>query len=568
MDSTHHILNFTEEQIIEYLKKFRLFEHLSEETLLQLIPLSQIETFSENAVILKEGQENTKVFLLVKGTVGISTHGESILDLRRKGDVFGEMSVISGKASMATVIAHTPVEVFSVHARNIGKYTDGPTANLQANLYRIFAMSLTDKLTITTEKAERFEATSHELQKAKEDLEQHNSTLLAGNERLEELIRTQDLLLAQLGTLHATHLGVIKEILDDFDHHLPTADRNKAHTALEELHQIECILQPVSELYESQQALKKKRVILAEKDKKLKAIAKMALGGTGVILDLAETYEEGKAMIEEQTYDILCADEDFIDLIRAAHDSHPPIDTVFMTSNETSTYINQLKENPFIRNVVSYSEEDKTFTLKDILTTVSKLVTKDIFGLEKYLNWGVEIHESAITGSIERESIISSMEETLKTLGMRHKVISHCSRVAEELLMNTIYDAPVDSEGNSLYNHLSRTVDVELRPEQQGKFRYACDGTMLAISVEDPFGRLDRKTILDYLSHCYSPQNTMINTEKGGAGLGLFEIMETTDLLVINVKPAIKTEVVAIFNVAPHKPKGGKAFSFHYFCDD
>jgi len=52
---------------------------------------------------------------------------------------------------------------------------------------------------------------------------------------------------------------------------------------------------------------------------------------------------------------------------------------------------------------------------------------------------------------------------------------------------------------------------------------------------------------------------------KGGAGQGLFEVIETSDLVVINVKPKVRTEVIAIFNIDPNKPKTPQTTSFHYF---
>jgi len=137
--------------------------------------------------------------------------------------------------------------------------------------------------------------------------------------------------------------------------------------------------------------------------------------------------------------------------------------------------------------------------------------------------------------------------------------------IAEELLMNAIYDAPVDSEGNMLYNHLPRSERVDLKPNEQGVFRYACDGLLVAVSTEDPFGAFDRQTILNYLESCYAGRAGELNEDKGGAGLGLFQIIETSDLVVFNVRSEIKTEVISIINLDPNKSRLEKTTSFHYF---
>jgi len=207
----------------------------------------------------------------------------------------------------------------------------------------------------------------------------------------------------------------------------------------------------------------------------------------------------------------------------------------------------------------------RAFTIKNITTTISKLITQDLFGLEKYLNWGVEVYTAPVVSSDSRRDLITEMEMCFYEQGIRSVLLKKCAMVVEELLMNAIYDAPVDVDNYPLYNHLPRTEPVTLIPAQQGKLRYACDGLLLAVSVEDPFGGLDRQTILDYLESCLEGRTGQLNNKKGGAGRGLFQIMKTADLVVINVKPNIKTEVIAIFNVDTQKAKGNTSRSFHYF---
>ena len=105
-----------------------------------------------------------------------------------------------------------------------------------------------------------------------------------------------------------------------------------------------------------------------------------------------------------------------------------------------------------------------------------------------------------------------------------------------------------------------------MKAEEQGVFRYACDGVLLAVSVEDPFGTFHRETILKYLESNYEGRAGTLQERKGGGGRGLFQIIKTTDLVVFNVKPNIRTEVIAIFNIVPEKSKSGTTTSFHYFC--
>ncbi len=51
---------------------------------------------------------------------------------------------------------------------------------------------------------------------------------------------------------------------------------------------------------------------------------------------------------------------------------------------------------------------------------------------------------------------------------------------------------------------MSRTEDIVLKPEEQGLVRWATDGVILAVSVQDPFGSLKGSTILKYLEKNYA----------------------------------------------------------------
>lgn len=326
------------------------------------------------------------------------------------------------------------------------------------------------------------------------------------------------------------------------------------------------VLDRLSNWYFSEKALESKRVLLAESDRKAQIITKMALGGTGVSLDIAMDMDTGRDCLAERTYDIICVNTEMIDLARLARKKNPSIDMVFLTSDDIKVYLPTLREYPYLSNIVSRGNNDRTFTVRSITTTISKLANRDIFGLEKYMNWGVDVHEELVVGSEDRYRLIEKMETDLAAIGLRRSLLTKCATVAEELLLNAIYDAPHDADGNPKYAH-DRTAKVLLAPSEQALFRYACDGMLVAISVEDPFGRIERDTILDYLEACYlgKPMPSDAIEAKGGAGQGIFMVMEIADLAVFNVRPAVRSEVISLFAVDLQTRKRITTSSFHYF---
>lgn len=320
------------------------------------------------------------------------------------------------------------------------------------------------------------------------------------------------------------------------------------------------------ELHQAQVALDKigsKKVLLVENDRKQLVMAKMAVGATGVQMDVASSLDEGLGFLRQNKYDAVICDDSCVQLLRIAHQEKYGAKLVLMTSKDVAKNLQLMKDMLFIDNVITRSNEDRNFTMRMILTTLTKILNNDVFGLEKYLTWGVEIHSLKVTASSERENLRNQMLGYFQSLGIRKTILERCNTVAEEMLMNAIYDAPTDSHGKSIFNHLSRRTEVVLDTHLQSKLYFACDGIFLAVSVVDPFGALTKKIILDYLESCYTGQAGTLNAGKGGAGRGLHQITENADLTIFNIKQNSKTEVICLFHVEHHMRE--EQPSFHYF---
>lgn len=320
------------------------------------------------------------------------------------------------------------------------------------------------------------------------------------------------------------------------------------------------------ELHEAQHAIVQSgagRVLLVEPDKKQQLPIRMALGGTGVQLDIAHDSQTGFAYLNENKYDIVLAEEACVDVLKEVQDKKLSKFGVLLTSKNVQGNLRILESNRFVENIISREAEDKNATIRYVLTALSKLLNNDLFGVEKYLTWGVEVQARTVSKSSQRETLREDVFNYFKKMGVRNSVLDRVNTVAEEMLMNAIYDAPVDSTGKSLYNHLSRKEEVRLDTHHQSQLFFGSDGVLLAVGVRDPFGGLTKDIVVNYLLTCYSGSPGSLNEGKGGAGRGLHQIIENADLTVFNVKRGIRTEVICLFNVDGQKKEAQP--SFHYF---
>jgi CRP-like cAMP-binding protein len=303
----------------------------------------------------------------------------------------------------------------------------------------------------------------------------------------------------------------------------------------------------------------RKTVLLLEPNKKQQNIIKTAVGSTGVHLLITNTIEEAQAAFNEKPDMILC-DESSSDFLMWANEQKFSGETVLIESPELD--FNKLLSLSFVQNVISRAPEDRAGTVKSLLTTLTKILHNNYFGIEKYLAWGTEVKTKKLTNSKDREPVREEMLSHFRSLGIRGSQLDRVQVACEEMMMNAIYDAPVDIQGVSLFNHLPRTTEIRLTANQQPELRYGCDGNLLAVSIQDPFGALPREVIIKYLQSCYNNQAGVMNTEKGGAGRGLHQILESCDWTIFNIKPGEKTEVIGLFDI-DQKREGLP--QFHYF---
>jgi len=408
---------------------------------------------------------------------------------------------------------------------------------------------------------------TEELELSNSELEEKNVLLSISHRRLEDLIGQKDALLKKVAEINQ---DLLPSLLESLTQLYINQDRTSLQSLSIEAHKIASQLEPVARLHSNNEALKSRNIWLLEPEKQLLLVTKMALGGSRVEIKSFLNPDEFTLALTQEKPDLAVISTDFSNFPQLLHLQYPEVATVLTTKHELSHHIDLLATHPSLCHVIYQDNEERTLTQKNLLVTVTKILSNDIFGLEKYLNWGVDVKEYIITSSHNRSQFLEIVESELSKAGILTSHIRNATLITDEILMNAIYDAPVDRQtGQSKYNHLSRRVMVELEPTEYGKLRFAFDGSTIALSVHDPFGALKRETITRYLKSCFDGHFGKINEHegKGGGGMGLFQIISTADLMITNIKPGERTEIIALLNVAGKTQARKRHGSFHYFVE-
>jgi len=261
-------------------------------------------------------------------------------------------------------------------------------------------------------------------------------------------------------------------------------------------------------------------------------------------------------------YDSL-RDDASVHLTKIEEAEIPPAVLILTASKEKADLISLLSHK-VLTNLFAKNTDLKA---TELIVTVQKIITNDIFGIDKYLTWGVDVHEETIVSSA-KEASVDRLQDYLRSIGINRRLAELARSVADEFLMNAIYSAPVDQAGIQKYADHDRTTPLTLGPGEELIFRYGCDGHYLAISVEDKFGRLQRDTVLYYLRKCFMKGDDQIDEKAGGAGLGLFQAFKSLNHLVINVASRRRTEMIGTMDVSgTYKDFAQQPKSLHLFFD-
>ncbi len=154
-----------------------------------------------------------------------------------------------------------------------------------------------------------------------------------------------------------------------------------------------------------------------------------------------------------------------------------------------------------------------------------------------------EVAARSLKGSADRDPALDELDAWFEERGVRRRLRGILKDVADELITNAVYDAPVDERGVPLYASWDRRRVVVLAAAHCATFEMSVGPGRAAIAVSDPFGVLPLTTVRRYLRKGLRGGADQIDTKRGGAGLGLTRTFERVDHLVVHVHRGRRTRV-------------------------
>jgi len=96
------------------LSSHSLFQSLSEDALNRLNSVAEMRDYKPGEVLIREGEFNDKLFVLVKGAVRVESEDAGLIGTLKPDAVLGEISTSGMSLPVATVTAEDDVEAITV----------------------------------------------------------------------------------------------------------------------------------------------------------------------------------------------------------------------------------------------------------------------------------------------------------------------------------------------------------------------------------------------------------------------------------------------------------------------
>jgi len=133
--------------------------------------------------------------------------------------------------------------------------------------------------------------------------------------------------------------------------------------------------------------------------------------------------------------------------------------------------------------------------------------------------------------------------------GVKNRVAALVAQSTDELILNAIFNAPVDREGKRYKQYVPKDSELELDQDHEIQVAMATAEHYMAICVRDQFGSLPRERIIDAFAG-KKIQTGLSRTLQGGISI------------LFICKPKVRTEVMLFFRLTDNYKDFKKSFHF------
>ncbi|MGE0082893.1 MAG: cyclic nucleotide-binding domain-containing protein [Desulfococcaceae bacterium] len=136
------------------LGSFSFFQVLDENDLRLFVPLLKMEKYGAGDIVIRKGEPGKRLYIIVSGLVEVIGRNDASIAFLGKGEVFGEMSLLTGEPVTATIKVAESSKVLYMEGNDFRRLLNR-SASLQMYFTRLLSRRLTE---VNLMRAEEFDS--------------------------------------------------------------------------------------------------------------------------------------------------------------------------------------------------------------------------------------------------------------------------------------------------------------------------------------------------------------------------------------------------------------------------
>ena len=206
-----------------------------------------------------------------------------------------------------------------------------------------------------------------------------------------------------------------------------------------------------------------------------------------------------------------------------------------------------LVKSPLFSFFITRTYGDPALAGKHYARIIHSSFGKKAFGLQTLLDPSAKIQVVKLVNSTQKQSAVDAVRSFLLAAKFQNRMASVIGNAVDELLMNAMFDAPIDEFGRQTYKLTPRSTALKLEGPSSVEMHVGFDGKYVGICVIDLFGSLDKGALLDHISKVYSKDEYKVKASQAGAGLGLSTVYRSGGSFFFVSESRARTEVTVFF---------------------
>jgi len=221
-----------------------------------------------------------------------------------------------------------------------------------------------------------------------------------------------------------------------------------------------------------------------------------------------------------------------------------------------------LAESPLMGAFILRNYKDPQAAGKRYGRLISASLQERAFGLKGLLGPQAQVQTVRLARSIQKIEAVEAVRGYVVAAGFNNRMASSIANAVDEILMNAIFDAPVDAVGKQEKAAVPRTEDFVLDGRSLVELEIGFDGQTVGISAVDHFGSIDKSKILRHMSKVYSVENYKVKSSSAGAGIGLSSVFQGGASFFYVCEAGVRTEAMIFFSLSESYREFREQFRF------